>query len=150
MGPKKDAKSERDFGGSPAELPDIYLPTHRDIARYFYHVRLTEKDYCTQVHSVKDRIIRVWQDCKPRLPLLGKKRVYDKLKHFLDKVKSFDMKQMKLAAKKILLLQKEKFFDIAACRCSLPVHSCNSKFVRCVKEICLEHHILCECPIDQR
>ncbi len=52
MGPKKKmrAVSGDNFGGSAADLPESDLPTHKDIARYFYSVSLTEKDY----HIVRD------------------------------------------------------------------------------------------------
>jgi hypothetical protein len=106
MAPKKKIRSVSGdkYDSVPCDLPDSDLPTHRDVASYFYFVRLTEKDYPTQVNLVKDRIIGVWKDCNPRLPLLEKKKLYDKLKHFFDKAKSYDKKQMKLAAKKLLLL----------------------------------------------
>jgi hypothetical protein len=74
------------YANVPCDLPDSDLPTHGDVASYFYFVRLTEKDYPTLVNLVRERLIGVWQSCNPRLSLLEKKKVYDKLKHFLDKV----------------------------------------------------------------
>jgi len=149
MAPKKKTRSVSGdkYAGIPCDLPDSDLPTHRDVASYFYFVRLTEKDYPTQVNLVIDRIIGVWQDCNPRLPLLEKKTVYDKLKHFLDKVKTYDKKQMKLAAKKLLLLQKVKLFDIAACDCSLPQVTCDDPVARCNAANCVKKHFMCQCPV---
>jgi hypothetical protein len=148
MGPKKKTRSVSGdiYANVPCDLPDSDLPTHGDVASYFYFVRLTEKDYPTLVNLVRDRIIGVWQACNPRLPLLEKKKVYDKLKHFLDKVRSYDKKQMKLAAKKLLILQKEKLFDIAACNCDLPEVKCDDPVAKCNAANCVKKHFMCQCP----
>jgi hypothetical protein len=141
MGPKKKTRSVSGdkYANVPCDLPDSDLPTHGDVASYFYFVRLTEKDYPTLVNLDSERIIGVWQACNPRLPLLEKKKVYDKLKHFLDKVRSYDKKQLKLAAKKLLILQKEKLFDIAACNCDLPEVKCDDPVAKCNAANCVKN-----------
>lgn len=129
-------------------MPESDLPTHGDVARYFYFVRVSEKDYVTQIHMVEEKLIKVWQECNPRLPLRQKRKVYDKVKGFLDSVKAFEQRRLKLQAKKYLVSQKEKLFDIAACSCSLPVVTCDNPSVRCKAESCATTHILCTCPLE--
>jgi hypothetical protein len=150
MGPKKCAKSETEFGGSATELLDTDLPTYGDIARYFYHVRIYDSSFPSQIQVIQNRLTEVWTKCNLQLPVKEKMSVYTKLKRFLERVKEFNWGRATASQRQYLQKLKNKLFDIAACSCSLPLHSCDSKFVGCDKEICLEHHILCECPIDLR
>lgn len=150
MGPKKCAKSETEFGGSATELLDTDLPTYGDIARYFYHVRIYDSSFPSQIQVIQNRLTEVWTKCNLRLPVKEKMSVYTKLKRFLERVKEFNWGRATASQRQYLQKLKNKLFDIAACSCSLPIHSCDPKFVRCDKEICLEQHILCECPIDRR
>jgi hypothetical protein len=138
------------YAGPSCELPDSDLPTHSDIASYFTFICASEKDYNTQVHLVKDKLIEVWGKCNPRLPLLEKFRVFNKLKIFLSKVKSYDRKAMKQEAKKHLLSSKNKLFDIAACSCPLPIVRCDNPSVKCKTENCSITHILCQCPFESK
>jgi hypothetical protein len=144
------------YGGSPCELPESDLPTFTDIARYFYFVSLSESDYNTQIHLVKWRLMEVWAKCNPRLPLLEKSVVFNRLKKFVDKVKSYNQKYMKPAPKKVFLAKKDKLFDISVCICTLPTVPCNSKYIRCDVVNCQTEHIACECspelrvPVEER
>jgi hypothetical protein len=152
MPPKRKTRSVSGdkYAGGPCDLPDSDLPTHGDVVRHFYFVSITEKDYLTQIHLVEEKIIQVWQKCNPRLPLRQKKKIYDKLKGFLDSVKCFDQKKLKLQARKYLLSQKDKLFDIAACCCSLPVVTCDNPSVKCKANSCASTHILCKCPLESK
>ena len=138
------------YTGAPCDLPESDLPTHSDIASYFSFICASEKDYHTQIHLVTDKLIQVWEKCNPRLPLIEKRRVFDKLKIFLTKVKSYDHKLLKLQAKKHLLSLKNKLFDIAACSCPLPIVNCDNPSVKCQIENCSITHILCQCPVESK
>jgi hypothetical protein len=128
------------------------LPTHGDIARYFYVVKDAEKDITTQIQIVKEKLESVWLQCNPALPLMEKVQLRTKLARFLERVRDFDRKQMKLAPKKLLLALKDKLFDISACSCQLPVLPCKSKLVNCTAEegTCDKKHIICECGPEKR
>jgi hypothetical protein len=154
MGPKKKpttrAKSNEKFGGSAEELPTTDLPTHSDIARYFYLVCSEEKDFHNQIVLVKEKVKEVWFKCNSRLPLIEDRSVYNKLKRFLDKVRKCNRDKTTVAVKDNLLKSQDKLFDISACTCELPILACDSKFVRCTKENCDQQHCVCECPPESR
>jgi hypothetical protein len=152
MATKKRTRSAsgNKYAGAPCDLQESDLPTHGNIASYFSLICLSEKDYQTQVHLVTDRLIQVWEKCNPRLPLLEKRRVFDKLKVFLSKVKSYDQKKLKIQAISHLLSIKEKLFDIAACHCLLPIVNCDNPAVKCKIENCTITHILCLCPQEAK
>ncbi len=61
MGPKKKTRavSGDNFGGSAADLPESDLPTHKDIARYFFSVSLTEKDYHMSMMCLKGQCHKI-------------------------------------------------------------------------------------------
>jgi hypothetical protein len=147
---KRRSSTADKYGGSACELPDSDLPTNVDIARYFYFVSLSESDYNTQIHLVERRLMAVWTKCNPRLPLLEKKVVFNRLKKFTDKVKSYNQKYMKPASKKVFIAKKDNLFDISACICELPIVPCSSKYIRCTVLNCQTEHIACECPPELR
>jgi hypothetical protein len=131
---------------APSDLPESDLPTHSDIASYFSLICASEKDFNTQIKLVRKKLVEVWCKCNPRLPLLNLKRIFEKLKTFLTKVKSYDHKSLKLQARQHLLSLKDKLFDISACSCTLPIVDCDNRSVQCKVENCTVTHILCQCP----
>jgi len=143
---KTRAASGDKFAGYPGELPKSDLPTHGDIARYFYLVSSGENDFYSQIRIVQDKLLDVWQACNPRLPLIEKKEIFSKLKKLLTNVKDFNFRKLKLNAKKHLLSIKDKLFDIAACSCSLPIVTCDNPAVQCKIVNCSVEHIICQCP----
>jgi hypothetical protein len=153
MPPKKKKtrlKSAEMYAGSATELPVSDLPTYGDVARYFYRVKETEKDFNTQIHTVTERIAEVWVKCNPKLPLKEDKVVNVQVRRFLQKVKCFNVRKLSPAQSLYLEKCQDKLFDIAACSCSLPTLPCDSKYVRCSGENCRTKHIVCECPIERR
>ena len=152
MSSKKKTRiaSRETFGGCACELPESDLPTNSDVACYFYFVSLTETDYISQLQLVQEKLVSIWYKMNSRLPLLGKKNLYNKLTFFLDRVKEFNKKRLKAAASKLLLLNKDRLFDISACTCDLPTVSCNAQTIRCVEENCDVEHIACDCPLPSR
>lgn len=153
---KTRSVSKQKYGGSACDLPGSDLPTNSDIARYYYFVSLSEKDIKTQIHLVERKLMEVWTNCNPRLPLMEKLAVYKKLRKFLDKVKGYNQKHLKPAPTKVLLAKKDQLFDISACSCNLPVAPCTSKYIRCSIANCETEHIACECqpqhrvPVEER
>jgi hypothetical protein len=147
---KPSAVSAGNFGGTASELPESDLPTHSDIARYFYLVSASEPDYRDQIHLVVKKLFSHWAKCNPRLPLMDKVRALSKLKIFLDKVKAYKRRGLKRASKETLVANKDTLFDISACRCKLPIVSCASKFIRCAVANCHTEHIACECQPQRR
>jgi hypothetical protein len=143
---KTRATSEERYGGSPCALPESDLPTNSDVARYFYLVCTSEKDYATQLRLVMNKVVEVWENCNPAMPLREKKNISVKLKTFIDNVKSFNRKGIKAPQRKHLSDNKDKLFDIAACSCKLPIVPCSSVSVKCTEEDCDVEHIVCECP----
>jgi hypothetical protein len=153
MAPKRKItrkKSEDLFGGGPSKLPESDLPTNADVARFFYFVEACESDYQTQVQIVAHELVDIWGKCNPQLPLKESKVLYSKIKVFLDKVKKFNRKNLKVSLSKHLISTKDKLFDIAGCTCALPTLPCDSRFVRCDKTDCQAQHLICECPPHQR
>jgi hypothetical protein len=150
-------KTNETYGGGAAELSTTSLPTYSDVARYFYHVRHIEKNHSTQINLVKERIEEVWQNALA-IPLLNNLSLRRKVVKFLNKVKAFNYRNLKVAKKDQLLLMKDKLFDISACTCQLPVFPCSSKFANCTvdKGKCTKKHISCECgpgklvPLEKR
>jgi hypothetical protein len=138
------------FGGCACDLPESDLPTYSDIACYFYFVSLNEKEFLCQMQLVQDKLISVWSTINPRVPLLDKKCLYNKMKYFLDNVKDFNRKTLKASRKKVLELQKDRLFDISACTCELPTAPCNSLAIKCSVENCNVQHIACECAGPKR
>jgi hypothetical protein len=100
MGPKRKTRAVScdNFGGSAADLPESDLPTHKDIACYFYSVSLTEKYYPTQIYLVVEKVTEVWRKCKPRLPLLEKTEIFRRMKSLSDKVKAYNRKRLKVSS----------------------------------------------------
>jgi len=145
-------KTSQNYGGVFADLPTTVLPTYGDVARCYYFVRNAEKHKPTQIKIIQDKIENVWQQCNPALPLMQKKSLTRKLTLFITRVKDFDIKNLKAAAKKPLLAVKEKLFDISACTCQLPILECKSKLVFCNAEegTCNKIHINCECAPEKR
>jgi hypothetical protein len=142
---KTRSVSDDKFGGGACELPESDLPTKADVARYFYFVSISEKDYSSQLQLVEDKLRFVWAKCVPRVPVLEKKRLHTKIKRLLDAVKSLNRKCLKPSTKKFLNDNKDKLFDISTCCCTLPIVSCVSSAVRCTKENCQDKHIVCNC-----
>jgi hypothetical protein len=147
---KTRAVSGEKYGGSEQLLPEVDLPTGSDIARFFYHVCLTESDYNTQVRLVAEKVISVWGNCNPRLPLKSSKQIWNKLKAFLDLVKSFNWDRLTASRRKLLNEKKDKLFDVAACLCELPIVTCDNERVKCSAENCERTHIVCECPVGMK
>lgn len=159
MGPKRKptrAKDAEKYAGHAAKLPESDLPTYGDIARYFYLVQETERDFATQVNIVKEGLEVLWQKCNPALPVLDKLTIRRKLVMFLERVKSDHRKSLKVHHKETILAQENKLFDIAACTCDLRELPCTSKFVNCNAENCTNIHLACDCgpgkrvPIEER
>ena len=158
MGPKVKTRavSGDKFGGSATDLPESDFPTHKDIARYFYNVSLSESDYATQISLVVEKLIDLWRKCNSRLPLLEKTEIFRRLKHFLDNVKSYNRKHLKAPAKAILFKYMDKLFDVSACRCELPIAPCAARSIRCAVVNCQSVHIACVClpqlrvPVEER
>jgi hypothetical protein len=65
-------------------------------------------------------------------------------------VKAYKRRGLKRASKEILVANKDTLFDISACRCTLPIVSCDSKFIKCTVANCQTEHIACECPPQRR
>lgn len=40
----------------------------------------------------------------------------------------------------------DRLFDISACTCKLPIHTCDDAAVKCSQENCQTRHIICTCP----
>jgi hypothetical protein len=144
-------KTNEKYGGVGAELPTKALPTYSDVARYFYRVQSIEKDNSTQINLVTEKVEEVWQK-SPAIPLLCKRSLRRKVVRFLDKVKAFNFRNLKVEKKKELLFVKDKLFDISACTCQLPVLPCSSTFVNCNADEgkCVKKHIYCECAPGKR
>lgn len=142
----RGATSGDTYGGSPSELPESDLPTNSDVARYYYHVCLSENDFATQLRLVMNKVVEVWENCNPVMPLKEKKNIYSKVKSFIDNVKAFNRKGIKSAQRKNLSEKKDKLFDIGACSCQLPIVPCSSASVKCTEANCEVQHIVCECP----
>jgi len=147
---KRSVVSEK-YGGVSQGLPETDLPTYKDVARYFYFVSLKEKDYNSQIRITEEKVTPVWAKC--RLPLIDKVPLRNKLKRFFDKVKNYDQKIMKPAARKVFDAKREKLFDIAACSCELPILPCASRSIRCAVSYCKLQHIACDCqkrvPVEE-
>jgi hypothetical protein len=138
----RGATSADTYGRSPSELPESDLPTDSDVARYYYHVCLSENDLATQLRLAMNRVVEVWENCNPVMPLKEKKNIYSKVKSFIDNVKAFNWKSIKSAQRKNLSEKKDKLFDIGACSCQLPIVPCSSASVKCTEANCEVQHIV--------
>ena len=136
------------YGGSPCELPDNDLPTYADVARCFYVVNEKTKDFKTQVKIVRENIMNAWKKCCPHLPHLLAAALYTKLVKFLTLVKEINKKRVKSSTFKYYEYKKEHLFDIAICRCDLPVVTCDT--VNCASVNCWKVHIQCHCDAKRR
>ena len=130
------------YGGCPRELPDNDLPTYADVARYFYTVSEKTNDFKTQVKIVRENIMDVWKKCSPHLPTVLPTVLYTKLVRFLTHVKEINTQQVK-SSTMYYEYKKEHLFDIATCRCDLPVVTCDT--VDCANVNCQKVHIQCHC-----
>jgi hypothetical protein len=145
----RQASSET-FAGGGAKLPDSDLPTHGDVARFFYFLQDHESDYASQMSLIENELQQVWSKCNPMLPLISKESIHTKLRRFLDKVKMFDRKRITNPVKKVLVAKKDRLFDISACSCELKTFPCDSPHVRCTAKDCKTSHIICVCPPQYR
>nr|XP_047128271.1 uncharacterized protein LOC124808992 [Hydra vulgaris] len=96
-------------------------------------------------------VIKIWQTVNPKLPLYEHYYVV-KLINKLCFMKAQQINQKSLSKVKRNNLEKtlDTLFDISACKCNLPVRSCNDKFVKYVEENCQTQHIICTCPLDRK
>ena len=131
------------YGGSPRELPDDDLPTYADVARCFYTICKKNHNFKMQVKTVQENVMNVWKKCCSHLPLLLGASVFLKLVRFLTHVKQINKTLPKSYTLKYYEYKKEHIFDIATCRCDLPVVTCD--IVHCASVNCQEVHIQCHC-----
>jgi hypothetical protein len=106
MPPKRKViyrKTVENSGGIRNDLPTTALPTHGDIARYIYIVKDAKQEIPTQIQIVEKQLVSVCQQCNTALPPMEKLALRIKLVRFLEKVRDFYRRQMKLAAKKLLM-----------------------------------------------
>ena len=132
------------WGGTPSELPLSILPSFSDIARYYYHVQKQSNP----VDLVTNGLIARWQQSCPSLPLRPIKNIRRKVQVFKELVIKRNANQVK-GAKKRANMDKEKdyIFDIAECKCDLPVLPCADPLIKCTEANCTKEHIYCTCDI---
>jgi hypothetical protein len=93
---KKPAKEKALFaGGFPAPLPENTLPTHGDVARYFYQLQ-QEKKWKTsaRITAVAKALEDIWQRCCPTVPTV-RTLLRHKVDAFLQKVNRYNGKPYK-------------------------------------------------------
>jgi hypothetical protein len=132
------------WGGTPSELPISILPSYSDIARYYYHVQ----NQSNPVDLVTNGLIARWQQACPSLPLRPIKNIRCKVNRLKILVVDRNANKVKGAEKRANMDKEKDFlFDIAECKCDLPVLPCADRQIKCKEANCTKEHIYCTCNI---
>jgi hypothetical protein len=139
------------WGGSPSDWPINNLPSYSDIARYYYLLKerrpeLRELNEFKQI-ICKD-LISKWEIPSPSLPLRVWNAIDNKLWRHLNNIQKRNCNQLKVNQHKAMDENSNLLFDIAACKCQLPVLECTDRKINCKANDCKKTHIHCDCPPD--
>ena len=66
--------------------------------------------------------------CHVIFPFYKKRSLRTKLCQFIDKMKDHDWNQLKKKNKDLMIVERDYLFDIAACKCDLPLVECTSRY----------------------
>jgi len=137
------------IGGPPAELDETEPPIYRLIIQYSYFLFSTypeSTDYQIAKRIAK-AVINIWKMVvNPRLPLIGEQSVIVKLLRLVKSSKDVNRDHRLISKKTFLQGKLDRLFDISACKCELPLVSCDDNRVKCKRENCQTKHIICSCP----
>ena len=133
------------WGGTPSEFPVSSLPSYSDIARYYYHVQNQKNS----VDLVTDELINRWQSACPSLPLRPRKNLRAKVTNFKNLVVRTNASKLKGVQKANLDREKNFLFEIAYCKCDLPILPCTDERIKCSEANCTGEHIYCTCDIAE-
>ena len=153
-GVKRKATTRTDFSkkicGKPSELDETEPPINSQIIQHGYFLSNSypdkdENEICTMVHR---DVVKVWTAVNPRLKLLEEKVAKQKIHRLLANAYDYNNKHLTVVQRKNLEAKLDKLFDLAACKCKLPIRPCNDRTVKCKESNCDAEHIVCECPLD--
>ena len=137
------------FGGTPKQISEVDLPTHRDCIRHFYYLRdlhPRNMPYGDIATKVADDIMKVWKKANSSLPLKSHNCVFKRISRLTATLKCISRKGKSAAQKKNMLIPKlDKLMDISICNCSLESVECSDSQVNCRVENCAVDHVLCTC-----
>ena len=145
--PKTRHHSGDKYAGDFCELPIADFATHRQVIQACYYEKHIQDMLSSRevAHIVAEKLKKTWSNANPRIIKLADHTILNKVEKLYKQAVDINNKKAKAHVKQRLDMLLDRLFDLASCKCDLPIVSCQD--VKCKTSDCARLHIQCNCPI---